>query len=1168
MNHFTALQNFIHEKFTMSKRAIHLHGIEESQWPFIQGQMDVFRKAPSQVFIFDSQEKAEHYYDSMHDKLPGRVLLYPGIDASLYQGHIHSDFSLLKRFEALASLSSQELNGPSQQKITLCTSLDAATLFVPLSDFFNGQQIRLSITDIIAPQDLAKRLVNLGLRPTISMEERGTFCQKGEIFDIYPLNGPPLRIYYFDDMIEEIFAIDPTTQKTVRQRPYEQITLSPVPGIFGSAQFTTTFRRHITRFGPSQKNKELNREDILNKLGEGLLFESYAIYCPLFLKEKGTLFDYLNPRTDLIHFFNIEQSERSLLSLIEELKEENDRISKDRNNPCILPGPEQFYSSKFKKLWEDFKTIHIDHFLTPIELLSHEEQDNHLHSSLEPAMNYLKMAFPEFFKEQISLTSILCSLVKCSEENKKIIIVFTHESSKKEIQNLLEVMGKTCYIEFHFGFLEKGFHYLQENLLVLSEADFLRTTKKKKTPSKRPPSNIDLFAEQISSLNIDDYIIHQDYGIGIYKGLETLNIGGNRNDFLVLHYQGQDKVYVPVYKIGLVQKYANSSTNTKVACLKSNKFNQAKKRARESVKKLAFDLLKIQAEREHHQSYCFSPPGDLFQEFEQKFPFRETPDQASAIEDVLADMQKSRPMDRIVCGDVGFGKTEVAMRASFKAVEDGMQVVIMVPTTILALQHYHSFQKRFQDLAVKIDFLSRLKSTNEINETIEKIKLGQIDILIGTHKILSSKIVFKNLGLLVIDEEHRFGVAHKEKLKAMKTSVDVLTLTATPIPRTLQLAFLGIRDLSLIQMAPPKRQSIKTYIIKQDDETIRKAINSELQRGGQIFFVHNRVKDIPRIAEYLRELVPSIKMITIHGQMPEKEIEKKMSNFYNYQYDLLLSTTIIESGLDIPSANTMIINRAEIYGLAQLHQLRGRIGRSERKAYAYFLIPNDRKISAHAAQRLQALQSYAEIGSGFALASSDLEIRGSGDILGAEQSGHIEAIGLETYMELLKEAINELQGNQQELPPKDMEIQTPFSCFIPNFYISDPKERLRTYKRLANITKAESLESIQVELQDRFGIIPMELEQLFQLMSIRLILRPLGIEKIKVTGKTIELKFSEQFIDNRVEYRDKIVNFFLSQPRKYRFDKYYSVTRTFPSSIAIDKLSQFAQSIAHQLFLC
>ena len=1164
MSRFTTLRSFVREKLITPGKDVHICGIDEAKWPFIQNQINLCVPTACQLFIFDSQDKAEYYHDLLEDKLEQKILLYPANDSSQYEGYVQSDFNLFERFKVLASLAFRD---PTDQGVIVLTSLDAARSFVPINNFFHNRKIELSITDIVAPRDLAQKLVDIGYRRSVSVEERGTFDQKGEIFDLFPLNHSPVRIHYFDEMIEEIFGIDLSTQRTQRQCPYEKITIPPCPNVFLSPQFSTTLRKYIPKFGPTQKLKESAKKEVFDKLKKRIPFESYSIYGPLFLEDRTTLFDYFSPQSDIIHIFNATDCEQNFTHFIEKLEEEYQRVSQDFNNSCILPDPKQFYSIEKNTPWSQFKTIYIDRFSS-----SSKKQDNHFNLALEPAIPYLKKTFPHLFNEQNYLASTIRAIIACSEYNKKITIVFAHDSTKNEIEHLLSNMidNPESYhsrnINFCPGFLDKGFYYYQEDSLFLSESDFFHP-KRKKAVLKGTSKNVDLFAEQISSLNTGDYIIHKEYGIGIYRGLETLDIGGVKGDFLVLHYQDQDKIYVPVYKIGLVQKYADHSTKVTVASLKNNKFNQVKKRARESAKKLAFNLLQIQAEREKHQSHCFSPPDDLFKEFEFKFPFKETPDQLAAIEDVLNDMQRQRPMDRLICGDVGFGKTEVAMRAAFKAVQDSMQVVILVPTTILALQHYRSFQKRFRNFSITIDFLSRFKSIKESREIITKANSGQIDILIGTHKILSDKLTFKNLGLLVIDEEQRFGVSHKEKVKAMRTSIDVLSLTATPIPRTLQLAFLGIRDLSLIQTAPPKRQSIKTHIIKHSDEIIKKAIQNELNRGGQIFFVHNRVRDIQKIANYIKDLIPSIQMAIAHGQLPEKELEQRMNDFYNHQYDLLLSTTIIESGLDIPSANTMIINRADSYGLAQLHQLRGRVGRSERKAYAYFIIPNGHGISEIASQRLQALQTYADMGAGFSIASSDLEIRGGGDILGAEQSGHIEAVGLETYMELLKEAIREIKGEAQSIP-QNIEIQTPFSCFIPQSYICNSKERLKTYKRLANVENESALQSIQLELQDRFGLFPIELSQLFQLISIQLILKPLGIEKIKVAGKILELKFSKEFINENTSYQNKIVRFFTSQSKKYIFNKDYSVSRTFQSTITIEKLSTFSQEVAEQIILC
>ncbi|MCY4644586.1 MAG: transcription-repair coupling factor [Bacteriovoracales bacterium] len=1167
-----------------SKKSIHLRGLEDSQWIFIQNEMGLGTPDAHHLLIFDSQEKAEYHHGQFRESLGGKGLFYPSLDASPYGAHIHSDCSLVERFAILSSLAAS--SGP----FVIFTSLDAALLLMPSPSFFVEYEINLAVSDIISPEDLAKRLLSIGFRPTDSVEEPATFCRKGEIFDLYPVQGPPLRIHYFDDMIEEIFSIDPQTQRTQRDSSHETISLAPAPSIFNSSSFPSRLRARLPRFGPHQKVKESARKNILSKLSEGNLFESYSLYCPLFLSEQSYLFDYLSPEQDLIHFFNSDESEKGLANLMEELEKEYEDTSSNNENDCILPHPNSLYDFRYREekqnsaIWTRFKNIHIDpSHLTPLDLespyeneINESEEEKLIHFHFEPSVSYLRKTYPEILTGSANLKTVIQSLLQCAKENKKILIVlasWTQSSSKKEIENMLHLLlesdGESVLpsnIEFYEGYLESGFHYPIENLLVFSESDFFNT-KKKRASRQKIVKNPDLFAEQLSSLKMNDYVIHKEYGIGVYKGLKTMSFGENKNDFLVIHYKDEDKLYVPVYRMDLVQKYADSSMATKIAGLKNNKFNQIKKRAKESAKKLAFDLLKIQAEREGQNGYRFSPPGSLFREFELKFPFQETNDQISAIEDILSDMQRSRPMDRLICGDVGFGKTEVAMRAAFKAVEDGMQVAIIVPTTILALQHYHSLQKRFEHFPVEIDFLSRFRTNKETKLLMEKAQSGKIDILIGTHKLLSNKLIFKNLGLLIIDEEQRFGVSHKEKLKSIRASIHVLTLTATPIPRTLQLAFLGLRELSLIRTAPPKRQSIKTYIIKHDDETVKKAIQSELKRGGQIFYVHNRVQSIDKTAQYIKDLIPSLKMVTAHGQMPEKELENKISDFYNRRYDLLLSTTIIESGLDIPLANTMIIERADSYGLAQLHQLRGRIGRSERKAYAYFLVPNDRNVSQTASQRLKALQVYADIGQGFSIASSDLEIRGAGDILGAEQSGHLDAVGLEVYMELLKEAIHELKG-EESAPRQNIEIQTPFSCFIPNSYITDDKERLKTYKRLANLEDLDSLESIKEELQERFGVMPLELRQLFELFSIRIVLLPAGIEALKVVGACIEMKFSEPFLNQREKYRDQVVQFFISRPRQYKLGKDYSVTRVFSSTITLEKLSQFSRDIAQQIIPC
>jgi transcription-repair coupling factor (superfamily II helicase) len=502
-----------------------------------------------------------------------------------------------------------------------------------------------------------------------------------------------------------------------------------------------------------------------------------------------------------------------------------------------------------------------------------------------------------------------------------------------------------------------------------------------------------------------------------------------------------------------------------------------------------------------------------------------------------------------------------------KAVLDKKQVVVLVPTTVLALQHYHSFKKRFENFPVNIDFISRFKTPKEKSEVLKKIAAGHVDILIGTHAVLSDKLEFHDLGILIIDEEHRFGVGHKEKLKVLKTGIDVLTMTATPIPRTLQLSFLGIRDLSLIQTAPPRRQSIKTYIIKEDDLTLKSAIEKELSRGGQVYYVHNRVHDIEEHELYLKKLVPKARISVTHGQMNERELEKRINDFYDHKSDILLSTTIIESGIDIPNANTMIIDRADTYGLAQLHQLRGRIGRSDRKAYAYFMVPDNRILSELSQRRLQALQTYAEMGGGFSLASSDMEIRGAGDILGAEQSGHIEGIGLEFYMDLLQEAIQEIRG-EQKVSVKNIEIQAPFSAFIPNTYISDHALRLKYYKRLSNSNEHPRLEEIISEINDAFGMIPRELEALFSILRARIYFQPLGARLVKVSGNQIQLFFNQEILNHNSQLRDKMLGHFMNKPKLYKLNPDSSVFCFFKEQVSHQMLLEFAKHIAPQIGVC
>lgn len=1167
MTHFNSLLQKILEWDRSGSTPLYLYGANTQQWSFIlntflnENSKQFLKK--SQIIVAASNDEAEDFYASLqitHSETEIEVLFYPGLEASPYSGVLSSEKSFYDRLEVLSKLNRLD---PLTTKFVLVTSFEALSLKAPPKSFFNEFSFDLKVDDIISPMDLAKKLVEIGYSSATSVEEPGTFIQKGQIFDLYPVGSDPIRLSYFDDLIEQIHAIDLDTQKTIREKSFPIVHIAPAARILAQHDFPVTLRENLPNFGPSAKNKFEFRKTVLSRLTDGQLFENFPAFFPLFFKQSVSFLDYITRTETQFLFLGASDIQHALLEQIESMRVEYEQAIENPNSESILPEPKNLYDTTFVAEMSEKKNILVDQLNLNMNF---GDISNEIDLRLISTKSFLNQNINPALPKPDYIVAALRFLKKHFEFRGKIYFSSYSEASRSEIQHLIDLQEYPEDLKRRIEFLNfkvtEGFYYEGENFLIITDGD-LFAAKKSKT-QKYNKIDLDLFAEQLATLKAGDYVIHSEYGVGEYLGLEALDIGGDKSDFLVLKYAENDKVYVPVYKLNLIQKHADSAASLKTDSLRTNKFAALKARARTSAKTLAFDLLKLQAERQSTSAYAFSPPDHLYREFELAFPFEETPDQARAIEDVLECMQKPVPMDYLVCGDVGFGKTEVAMRAAFKAVEDKKQVAVLVPTTILALQHYNSFTKRYKDFPVRIEFISRFKSPKESKEILEKAEKGEIDILIGTHKLLSDKLKFSDLGLVIVDEEQRFGVGHKEKLKLMKASVDFLTLTATPIPRTLQMAFLGLRDLSLIKTAPPRRQSIKTYVIKEDDLTIQNAILKELQRGGQVFVVHNKVHDIEEYAGFIRELAPEAKITFAHGQMSEKELEDKINAFYNGTYQVLIATTIIESGIDIPNANTMIIDRADTYGLSQLHQLRGRIGRSDKKAYAYFVVPKLREISTVAQKRLHALQTYADMGAGFNIASVDLEIRGAGDILGATQSGHIEAVGLELYMELLKDAINEIRG-ERKLLKKDIEILTPFPAFIPNHYISDPSERLKQYKRLSNCETISLLENIKDEFQDVYGLFSEELSNLFVVLETRIHLQTLGLKSVQVGGSAITLKFDRQFLESQTDLRDRVVNFFISRPKIYQFTPDYKVIYTHKTAVTQNDLLKFSKDISGQL---
>ncbi len=1153
---FTITQRVIYTDES-STALLNLSGVDATQWVVILSEILTTDKLKekSLVLIAKDNQQAESLLQLTEDLFCIPSYTYLGDEFTPYNTILSSENNLLLRINTILNIFN------NSNSFIIITTLESLALKIPHPQEFQELNFKIEVSDIIDPYQLANKLENLGYQNSISVEEPGSFTHKGEIFDIFPVGGEPLRLHYFDDMIEHIYKIDPNSYKTLRENELEQIKINPTAKFILQEQYIANFHQALNTTTSPTRNITDRKRLLLNHLRQGQLFEDYPKFFSLFFKNQTTLFNILNEDNNLL--FNLLDAEQSICDLENffDLAKEEFQLAQEQDNIIsLLPKPELLYDLAILEKIKKQKIITTNSISVSQQI---EDDFYNVHIGLSDLKNFL--ATPHLAQEQL-IEKVLCKIKKEFAHNGHILLYTKHQSTKEKIKYLLEQKEFPANIRERFlyrhGDIKKSFFHQSSNTLALSEAELFKRQQKKKT--KHLEANQDLFAEQLSTLKAGDFVIHRDYGIARYLGMELVKLGEVTSDFLILEFQQQDKIYLPVYKVNLIQKQGGAETELKVASLRNNKFQQIKNKARDSAKKLAFDLLRLQAERANAKAFAFSPPGELYENFAQEFSFTLTPDQERTIELVLEDMQQDKPMDHLVCGDVGFGKTEVAMRAAFKAVEDNKQVVILVPTTVLALQHYNSFLTRFKNFPIEIEFLSRFKTTKESKEIKEKLSRGEIDIIIGTHRLLSKDITYKDLGLVIVDEEHRFGVGHKEKLKLLKKSVDFLTLTATPIPRTLQFSMLGIRDLSLIKTPPPKRQSIKSYLIIDDDITIKKAIERELNRGGQVFIVHNRVSDIEEYTRRIRSLVPNAEIIFAHGQMNEKELEQRISAFYQGKYQILVSTTIIESGIDIPNANTMIINRADRFGLAQLHQLRGRIGRSDKKAYAYFIIPAHNQLTEIANQRLKALQTYSEMGSGFNIATVDLELRGAGDLLGAEQSGHLTSVGLELYMELLEETIREIKG-EQKIVANDIEIQTSFSSFIPQTYINDPSERLKYYKKLSNSKTLEEITETINLLIDIFGPIPEELQELEAIIRTRIVLRPTAISKVKVVGKMITLEFSTTQINQNEELKSRIINYFLAHPKKYRFTPNNGVIYQHPSIVDSEALINFAHMLNREI---
>ncbi len=978
---------------------------------------------------------------------------------------------------------------------------------------------------------LLRRLTELGYAAVPLVEDRGTFSARGDLLDIYPPSRQePVRIEFFGDYIERMRPFDPATQRS-RDEELEELLLLPAREMVLAGEHLETFARGLKERCDALGIPRTQREAVLEEVREGLLAPGRAFLLPLNYGGLDSLFDYLPKARWVLQ--DPPALERTADEFAAEVQAGVARL-RQRGELFVeaaqmfLPPAELERELSLRRRLE----------LISLQVFDGQEQRTRLRFAAEGNGDLR----PADRHEHPGLGPLAERLRQWQQTGWKLLLVCHQRGQAERLLDLLEPHGLRTGIDpeaglrqlrpgelkLSLGELSAGFRLPDEKLAVITEEEIFGLRSRRRGLSE---ARAKALLSSLAELKKGDFVVHADHGIAIYHGLLHLKMGQTEGDFLHLEYAGEDKLYVPVERIEKVQKYVGGEGHRpRLDKMGGGAWEKAKVKARAAIEELARELLKLYARRQMSQVFSFSAPDRMFKEFEAAFPYEETPDQLAAINDVLADMQSGRPVDRLVCGDVGYGKTEVGIRAAFKAVLDGKQVAVLVPTTILARQHLESFRQRFDGYPVHIDMVSRFRTPGEQKKVLEATAAGRVDILIGTHRLLQRDVKFKDLGLVIVDEEQRFGVSHKERLKQLRAEVATLTLTATPIPRTLHMSMMGLRSLSVIDTPPVDRLAIRTYVTRFDEELIREAILRELRRGGQVFFVHNRVESIGAMAELLRGLVPEAKVAVGHGQMNEHELEDVMIGFIEGRSNVLVSTTIIENGLDIPRANTMIVNRADCFGLSQLYQLRGRVGRSDRRAYAYLLIPGEGSLTREARDRLKVLQELTELGAGFRIASHDLELRGAGDLLGARQAGQIEAIGFEMYSELLEETIQELQGLARE-DKLDPEIRLGLSTFLPESYVPDPNQRLVFYKKLAAAEVETELYTVVDELRDRYGEVPEPAALLLEVMKLRVLLKRLRIELAEYDGRQLVFGFHAR----TPVPPEKILALLQAQPQRYGF---------------------------------
>ena len=1043
------------------------------------------------------------YFLARHEDVP--VLSLPDWETLPYENFSPHQDIVSQRLSALHQL-------PRLKRGVLVLPVSGLLLRLPPQSHVAANSLDLRVGQRLAVGEFREQLVAAGYNAVETVLDHAEFAVRGSVVDLFPMGSPaPIRIDLFDEEIDTLRSFDPETQRT-RER-IEAVRLLPGREFPLDEAAVTGFRgRFRERFDVDPMRCPVYRD-----VSDGLASPGLEYYLPLFFDALQSLFDYLPANTLTVQVGDIHNAGEAFLG---EVANRHRERSFDPHRPILRPD------EIFLPVNEALAGLKRH---PRIRLTESAREVFRLRQLPEVAMNP-RLASPlralRGFLEECGARVLFCAESPGRRENLQQRLgqigleprLFEHfedfingeSGSDANIGIAVAPIDRGLWLEQAGQAGQAG----QASIVLITEEMLFGNKVAQRRRRRRSQQNPDLVLKNLSELHLDDAVVHVEHGVGRYRGLAAIDTDGLRAEFLTIEYDKGAKLYVPVADLQLVSRYGGSSEDeAPLNTLGTDHWRRAKKKAAEKIRDAAAELLEIHARREAGKGFAYRCDTLEYDRFAAAFPFEETADQQSAIEAVISDMAAPRPMDRLVCGDVGFGKTEVAMRAAFITVANGRQAAVLVPTTLLAQQHFENFRDRFSDWPHTVEVISRFKTPSEQAEILQRVKSGGIDILIGTHSLLTAKIDYDQLGLLIIDEEHRFGVRQKEKLKSIRASVDILTLTATPIPRTLNMALADMRDLSLIVTPPAKRLSIRTFVREHDAAIVKEAISRELLRGGQVFYLHNEVRSMERTLAQIEELLPQARPAMAHGQMPERQLEKVMADFYHKRHNVLVCSTIIETGIDIPSANTIIIRRADQFGLAQLHQLRGRVGRSHHQAYAYLLIPDRRGLRADARKRIEAIESATELGAGFTLASHDLEIRGAGELLGEEQSGHMQKIGYTLYMEMLLDAVKAIrEGRMPSSSPEredTVEINLRIPALIPEDYLPDVHTRLILYKRIASCRDSDELDELQVEMIDRFGLLPAPLKSMFRLGGIKLRARHFGIRKIDATVAGGRIEFAE-----------------------------------------------------------